>query len=195
MDSAKPSSPPPRKCAKMTHEPNMGAEGVLSLSSLPQDALISVLCRVPSSDHTSLRNTCKSIRSAIDSEEYKSERASTDWAEVSARLVPGEELYDRTYPDGPDDADMSYDSKSDVGNNNDITEEEKAARKKKWEEKCKKHKEEFMEEFYSDIGHHDSSYGWDDITIDVNVDGRVVGEISMVLMPRPWFGNIFYEAT
>ena len=74
----------------------------LTLSSLPEDALISILCRVPASDHKSLWDTCSTFRKAIDSDVYASERATTNYAEVQARLIPGEELYDRNNPDGPE---------------------------------------------------------------------------------------------
>ena len=38
-------------------------------ASLPTDVLISILCRSPASDHESLRDTCKTFRDTIDSDE------------------------------------------------------------------------------------------------------------------------------
>ena len=40
-------------------------------ASLPTDVLISILCRSPASDHTSLRDTCKAFRTTVDSAAYK----------------------------------------------------------------------------------------------------------------------------
>eukprot|EP00984_Skeletonema_dohrnii_P008149 scaffold2987_cov77-Skeletonema_dohrnii-CCMP3373.AAC.7 len=48
-------------------------------ASLPTDVLISILCRSPASDHLSLRDTCKSFRTTIDSSAYKGERATSGW--------------------------------------------------------------------------------------------------------------------
>ncbi|KAL7541222.1 hypothetical protein ACHAXR_011471 [Thalassiosira sp. AJA248-18] len=172
----------------------------LSLSTLPQDVLISVLCRVPSSDHTTLWDTCKNFRNAFDSDAYASERASTGWAEVSARLVPGEEIYDRDHPNGPDlyGDDSGYDPCDDDGDDDDLTEEEianKEAKKKIWEDKCAEQRRKDLEEFYSDLGHKDDSYGHESITVDIKVDGIVAGEVDLVLVPRPRFGDLFHEAT
>lgn len=74
-------------------------------ASLPPDVLISILCRSPSSDHASLRNTCKAFCSALNSDAYRSERAASGWVEVKTRLVSKEELYEEDYPDGPDVSD------------------------------------------------------------------------------------------
>lgn len=141
-------------------------------SSLPQDILMSILCRVPAADHTALKNTCKKFRQVIDSDDYATERATSNWAEVEARLISGEEIYDRDpiveYSDGDDD----------------MTEEEKA-------EKRAREREEYIEENYSAIGHHDISYGYDDVEIEIKVDGLVAGEINLVIIPRNRF---FLEA-
>jgi len=167
------------------------------LISLPPDALRSILCRVPACDHTSLWNSCKAFRGILDSDAYASERASTGWAEVTARLVPKEELYDRDYPDGPElyGDDNSYDpgDESDGG-----TEEEKAekeAKKKRWEDKREAQREEDLKTYYSDLGHRDESYGYEDITIEIKVDGVLAGGVTLVLIPRPRYGHLFHEAT
>jgi len=155
--------PPPSKRAKMALDKTTTNGGCFS--SLPQDILMSILCRVPAADHSSLRNTCKKFRQVIDSDDYATERATSNWAEVEARLISGEEIYDRDpideYSDGDDD----------------MTEEEKA-------EKRAREREEYIEENYSAIGHHDREYGYDDVEIEIKVDGHVAGEINLVIIPR-----------
>eukprot|EP00985_Skeletonema_marinoi_P015005 scaffold7653_cov71-Skeletonema_marinoi.AAC.1 len=64
-----------KKAAEQNHHDYGG------FASLPTDVLISILCRSPASDHTSLRDTCKSFRTTIDSAAYKGERARSGWAE------------------------------------------------------------------------------------------------------------------
>lgn len=177
------------------------------LASLPADALLSVLCRVPASDHASLRKTCRAVRRALDSDAFASERAATGWAEVSARLVPGEELYDREYPDGFDDTDVyltddegervRYDPDEHDCDDEDMTEEERAearARRGRYEEKLRARREEDLDEHFSELGSKDE-YGVIDITVDITIDGTVAGCIQLILVSRPRFGDMFHERT
>ena len=177
------------------------------LTSLPPDALISVLCRVPARDHDALRNTSKLLRTTLDSDAYARERAISGWVEVEARLVPGEELYDRENPNGPDmygDDDDSYykelcereedihdddDSKDgDAKNDSNVTEEERIrneARKKRWEDKCATKRKEEIETYYSNLGSCDECYKYENITVDIQIDGvDKVGQVDLVLIPR-----------
>ena len=165
------------------------------LASLPPDVLVAVLCRVPASDHDALRRTSRTLCHAIDSEAHAGMRAFTGWAEVSARLVPGEELYDREHPDGPDfyGDDDSCDPRKDDGK--DLTAEEREDRRRRWEEKCAERRREDLEECYSSLGYFDNSYKYHDITVEVKVDGLIAGEVSLVLVPRPVFGGLFHEAS
>ena len=157
-------------------------------ASLPTDVLISILCRSPASDHEALRDTCKSFRTTIDSVAYKGERATSGWAEVSTRLISGVELYDRDYPDGPEDVSLS-----DVDVGEDATEEERA-NMLQWKKGEKKDKE-MIDYGYSYLGRCDLDYGWYDITHDVKVDGERYGSIGLVLFPRGANHNYpFHEA-
>lgn len=94
----------------------------------PPDVLISILCRVPACDHTALWKSCKAFCEVLDSDTCASERDATGWAEVTARLVPKEELYNNDYPDGPEfyGDDDSYDpGDKSGGDDEDLTEEKK----------------------------------------------------------------------
>jgi len=162
----------------------------LTLSSLPEDALISVLCRVPVSDHKSLWNTCRTFRKAIDSDVYASERATTNYAEVQARLIPGEEIYDRHNPDGPelyDDEFRSYEPPSSP------TTPEEIEMKNRYEAKLLQQRQEDINESYTALGYREE-YGVINITIDINVDNVLAGEVSLVLIPRPKHGVLFHQA-
>jgi len=157
-------------------------------ASLPTDVLISILCRSPASDHTSLRNTCKSFRATIDSAAYKGERATSGWAEVSTHLLTGEELYDRDNPNGPEDVSLS-----DGDVDEDATEEERAAALQ-WKI-TEKRAEEMVEYGYSELGCMDQDYGYHDIHVDIEVDGKRCGSIHLVLLPRGVYHNYpFHEA-
>jgi len=161
-----------------------------SLSSLPEDALISILCRVPASDHKSLWNTCSTFRKAIDSDVYASERATTNYAEVQARLLPGEELYDRNYPDGPelyDDEFRNYEPPSSP------TTPEEIEMKNRYEAKLVQQRQEDINEWYTALGHREE-YGVINITIDITIDKVLAGEVSLVLIPRPRYGGLFHQA-
>jgi hypothetical protein len=195
---------PPPKRRKIEDASISTAEGstvatqqtLMSLTSLPPDALNSILCRVPSSDHAALRKTCKCIREALDSDAYASERASTNWAEVSARLIPGEELYDQLYPDGPEIDDGSYNPDDEEDDN--LTEKERTTRverRQRWEARREEKLQKDLGEDYSDLGRRDESYGYDDIEIEIKVDGRTAGKIDLVRIPRPQYGHLFHEAT
>jgi hypothetical protein len=159
-------------------------------ASLPTDVLISILCRSPASDHKALRDTCKAFRDVLDSNAYKGERATSGWAEVTSRLISGEELYDRNYPDGPED----HVSLSDDDVDEDATEEERAeALRRKIAEK---REEEMIDYGYAELGQEDQDYGWYDITYDINVDGKNCGSIDLVLFPRGRNHNYpFHEAS
>jgi hypothetical protein len=158
-------------------------------ASLPTDVLISILCRSRASDHKALRDTCKAFRATIDSDAYKGERATSGWAEVTARLISGEELYDRNYPDGAEDVSLSD---GDVDENATEEERDEALRLKKSE----KREEEIIDYGYVELGQLDQNYGWHDITYDVNVDGQCCGSIELVLVPRGTGHNYpFHEAT
>ena len=160
-------------------------------ASLPSDVLISILCRSPSSDHKSLRNTCKAFCSTLNSAEFKGERAISGWAEVSTHLLSGTELYDSDYPNGPEDGTLDSDDDEYLPPN--ATEEE---RDEALQDKIAAKKDEYMMEYYSELGNYDSSYGWHDMTQEVYVDGKRVGHISSVLFPRGENHNyIFHEAT
>lgn len=158
-------------------------------ASLPTDVLISILCRSPASDHKSLRDTCQAFRATIDSDAYKGERASSGWAEVSTHLLSGGELYDRDFPNGPEDVSLS-DGEVEEGD----TEEQKAATLTA--KKMIKRADEMSEYGYSSgLGCRDQDYGYRDITIDVQVDGKRCGSISLVLLPRGTQHNYpFHEA-
>ncbi len=148
-------------------------------ASLPTDVLISIFCRSPASDHRSLSDTCKAFRATIDSEAYKGERASSGWAEVSTHLLSGEELYDELYPNGPEHVSLSD---GELGE--DATEEQRdiALLFKKAE---KKYDEMRDFGYYSELGQLDQdNYGYCDITVNVQVDGKCCGSISLVLLPR-----------
>ncbi|KAL9179704.1 hypothetical protein ACHAXT_008994 [Thalassiosira profunda] len=148
----------------------------MSLPSLPADALISVLCRCPAADHPALWRTCRSVRAALDSDAYKSERA-LGWAEVETRLIPGSELYDRDHPDGPSDV-------SDAEDGEDL------------EEKRRRRREEDLREYYCALGSRDpDNYEVVDCKHEVKVDGVVAGEVSTVLVPRESGDGMFHEAT
>jgi len=164
-------------------------------ASLPTDVLISILCRSPASDHKALRDTCKAFRTTIDSAEYKGERATSGWAEVSTHLVSGEELYDRVNPNGPEDVSLS-----DGDVDEDATEEERA-NKLRWKI-AEKQAEEMIDYGYSDVYGHselgriDQDYGHHDITMDVVVDGSQVGSLYLVILPRGVYHNYpFHDAT
>ncbi|KAL9183936.1 hypothetical protein ACHAXT_002022 [Thalassiosira profunda] len=144
----------------------------MSLPSLPPDALVAVLCRCPAVDHPALRRTCRAVRAALDSDAYKSERASSGFVEVETRLIPGSELYDRDHPDGPSDV-------SDAEDGEDL------------EQKKRERREEDLLEYYSDLGRLEE-YGVQDINHEIRVDGVVCGSISMVLVHR---NNLFHDAT
>ena len=162
----------------------------LTLSSLSEDALISILCRVPASDHKSLWNTCSNFRKAIDSDVYASERATTNYAEVQARLLPGEELYDRNYPDGPelyDDEFRNYEPPTSP------TTPEEIEMKKRYEAKLVQQRQDDINEWYTALGHREE-YGVINITVDITVDNVLSGEVSLVLIPRPRHGVLFHQA-
>ena len=63
------------------------------------------------------------------------------------------------------------------------------------EERKRIRRQEDLDEYYSDLGHFDSSYGYHDITQKVYVDGIVAGSISSVLVPRSPLQSLFHEAT
>ncbi|EJK72416.1 hypothetical protein THAOC_06057 [Thalassiosira oceanica] len=151
------------------------------LVSLPADALTAVLCRVPAADLPAVRTSCKTLNSTVGSDMFKAVRATTGWSEVSARLVPGDELYDRENPDGPDMWDVDdFDS---------LPEEEKNA-------KIADKRAREIEEYYSDLGHCDGEYSYHSIHVEVTVDGdKTAGQISLILIPRPkWGGHSFHAA-
>eukprot|EP00984_Skeletonema_dohrnii_P020453 scaffold9984_cov148-Skeletonema_dohrnii-CCMP3373.AAC.4 len=157
-------------------------------ASLPTDVLISILCRSPASDHKALRDTCKAFRATIDSAAYKGERATSGWAEVSTHLLTGEELYDRDNPNGPEDVSLS-----DGDVDEDATEEERAAALQ-WKI-TEKRAEEMVEYGYSELGCMDQDYGYHDIHVDIEVDGKRCGSIHLVLLPRGVYHNYpFHEA-
>ncbi len=170
-------------------------ENYAGFDSLPTDVLISILCRSPASDHKSLRDTCKSFRATIDSDAYKGERASSGWAEVSTHLLTGGELYDRHFPNGPSDVELSDDEIWEGD-----TEEQKAATLKV--KKMMKRDDDMHDYGYSSaelgchLGCRDQDYGYHDITVDVNVDGERCGAIRLVLLPRGTDHNYpFHDAT
>ncbi|KAK1734923.1 hypothetical protein QTG54_014383 [Skeletonema marinoi] len=157
-------------------------------ASLPTDVLISILCRSPASDHKALRDTCKAFRTTIDSAEYKGERATSGWAEVSTHLLTGGELYDRDNPDGPEDVSLS-----DGDVDEDATEIERAVALQ-WKIAGKR-LEEIIEYGYSELGCMDEDYGYHDITMDIEVDGKRCGSMHLVLLPRGVYHNYpFHEA-
>lgn len=133
------------------------------LVSLPPDALTAVLCRSPASDHDALWRTCKTIRSTLDSDTLASERVSSGYAEIEARHVSKEELWQKDIGDDPehDPTDEGYDA-------------EESARLK----------EEALARYYSDLGSRDETYGYHDIHFDLKVDGMRRGSIHLVLVPR-----------
>jgi len=159
-------------------------------ASLPRDVLISILCRSPASDHKSLSHACKAFRATIDSDAYKGERASSGWAEVSTHLLSGEELYDEHYPNGPEDVSLSD---CDVGE--DATEEQRDIAL--LFKKARKKNEEIRDfGYYSDLGQLDQDYGYCDITVNVQVDDKCCGYITLVLLPRGTNHNYpFHDAT
>jgi len=152
--------------------------------SLPEDALISVLCRVPASDHNSLWNTCSTFRKAIVSDVYASERATTNYAEVQARLIPGEELYG---PELYDDEFRNYEPPSSP------TTPEEIEMKNRYEAKLLQQRQEDINESYKALGYREE-YGVINITIDITIDKVLAGEVSLVLIPRPKHGVLFHQA-
>ena len=172
--------------------PPQDDENYSGFTSLPSDILISILCRSPASDHKSLRDTCKSFRATIDSDAYKGERATSGWAEVSTHLLTGRELYDRDFPNGPSDVELS-DEEIWEGD----TEEQKAATLRV--KKMMKRDDDMRDYGYSSsggLGCRDQEYGYHDITVDVNVDGERCGAIRLVLLPRGTDHNYpFHDAT
>eukprot|EP00562_Extubocellulus_spinifer_P032892 CAMPEP_0178691220 /NCGR_PEP_ID=MMETSP0699-20121125/6492_1 /TAXON_ID=265572 /ORGANISM="Extubocellulus spinifer, Strain CCMP396" /LENGTH=727 /DNA_ID=CAMNT_0020336409 /DNA_START=1 /DNA_END=2184 /DNA_ORIENTATION=- len=145
------------------------------LVSLPPDALISVLCRVPSTDHGAVWKTCKKVREAIDSDGYCSERVASGWAEVSTRLVSKEELWQQDFGREPEHDPMYEDYDA---------------------EESRKEKEKTLRTYYSDLGQYDETYGYQDIETEIRVDGRVAGKVKLALFPRPELGyGQFHEAT
>lgn len=172
--------PPSRK--RLRHSYSYAAETVATrnarydndnsattLTTLPPDILTSVLCRVPSTDHGALWHTCKALRLAIDSEAYCSERATSGWVEVFTRIVPKEKLWrydndcDGEVQDQPDDDDSEAEAMAEI-----MAEE----------------REEDLDLNYSDLGRFSSLYHYHDIVVEVMVDGRVAGQIDLVLIPR-----------
>eukprot|EP00579_Thalassiosira_antarctica_P027543 CAMPEP_0202018672 /NCGR_PEP_ID=MMETSP0905-20130828/40056_1 /ASSEMBLY_ACC=CAM_ASM_000554 /TAXON_ID=420261 /ORGANISM="Thalassiosira antarctica, Strain CCMP982" /LENGTH=642 /DNA_ID=CAMNT_0048579685 /DNA_START=81 /DNA_END=2007 /DNA_ORIENTATION=+ len=97
------------------------------------------------------------VRETIDSDAFRSERVASGWAEVTTRLVPREELYDRDeYRDDDDDDD----------------------------EAREKEREERLQNDYSDLGRCDETFGYHDIENEVIVDGVIGGTVLLVLFPR-----------
>jgi len=178
-----------KKVAEQQTERNQSHHDYGGFASLPTDVLISILCRSPASDHTSLRNTCKSFRTTIDSAAYKGERATSGWAEVSTHLVSGSELYDRENPNGPEDVSLS-----DGDVDEDATEEERAAALR-WKIAGNRLEEIIEYGYSSELGYIDQDYGYHDITVDVVVDGERCGSIDLVLLPRGVHHNYpFHDA-
>eukprot|EP00544_Gedaniella_sp_CCMP2646_P014794 CAMPEP_0202502764 /NCGR_PEP_ID=MMETSP1361-20130828/39910_1 /ASSEMBLY_ACC=CAM_ASM_000849 /TAXON_ID=210615 /ORGANISM="Staurosira complex sp., Strain CCMP2646" /LENGTH=87 /DNA_ID=CAMNT_0049135839 /DNA_START=44 /DNA_END=304 /DNA_ORIENTATION=+ len=64
-----------------------------SLLSLPSDALLAILCRVPAKDQNHLRLTCQAIRAILDSATFRLEGSLSGWLETQVTLLSKEELY------------------------------------------------------------------------------------------------------
>lgn len=104
---------------------------------------------------------------------------------MTTHLQSGEELYDINHPDGPEVSDDEGD---------DANDDNEEARRQRLELKKSEQRAEDLEEYYSDIGYRDSSYGYHDIHSIVWVDGVEAGTISAVLIPRTRYQSIFHEA-
>ena len=153
------------KAAPFEYDPNN------PLVSLPPDALTAVLCRSPSSDHDALWRSCKTIRSTLNSAAFTSERVATGYAEVSVRHLSKEELW--------------YDVFGELEEHDPTSEEYDA-------EKSALRKEDEMDQFFSELGTFDESYGYHDIHFEVMVDERRRGSIHLVLLSSR--GHLFLEA-
>ena len=114
----------------------------------------------------------------------------TNYAEVQARLIPGEELYDRNYPE----PELYYDDefRNYVPPLSPTTPEE-IEMKNRYEAKVAQQRQEIINDNYTALGHREE-YGVIDITIDIKVDKYKAGEVELVLIPRPRYGELFHQA-
>ena len=94
------------------------------------------------------------------------------------------------YPDGLEVDDDSYEHDDDNSNVEETKEEkaERIARRRRWEEQKQARRQEDLQEYYSDLGHYNDSYGYEDITVEISVDGVSLEVEALILF---LFHNLF----